>query len=403
MSQELRSESSSNRLQIGYLTVDDPRDRKSWSGLHYAMAGALQKHCGDVACVGPLRPIYLTAGKMIRRGLRYVGGPTYLCEHTAGVSKKLGKMTEEWLGRRHCDVLFVPVGSASIAHLHTGTPIVYFSDTTFRLIRDYYPEWRRILPSHIRMAEELERLAIKKAKRLVYASSWAALSAIRDYGAEPTKVHVAPMGANVGLPPSAEEVRRPPATDRCRLLFVGVNWERKGGDIAFETLLELERLGVPSELTVIGCRPPRHVNHRGIRVIPFLDKNAAEDRHQLHDLYRAASFLLLPTRAECQGVVICEANAYGVPCLSTRTGGVPDVVREGVNGYLFSLESRGDQYARLLRDIYQDRPRYEALRVSSRAEFDSRLNWDAWAKQILKVLWSAVRSDERADACYGGC
>src|SRR5260370_26129780 len=217
-------------------------------------------------------------------------------------------MTEAWLSDRRCDVLCAPAGSVAIAHLRAKIPIVYFSDTTFRLICGYYPEWRSILPSHMRMGEEIERLAIQNARRLVYASSWAARSAIGDYAADPSKVHIVPFGANIDAPPSDKAARRLPPGQRCRLFFVGVNWERKGGDIALEVLLELERLGVRTELTVVGCRPPQHVRHPGLRVIPFLDKNDPRQREQLRHLYQTSHFFLLPTRAECQGIVLCEAN-----------------------------------------------------------------------------------------------
>ena len=43
---------------------------------------------------------------------------------------------------------------------------------------------------------------------------------------------------------------------RCHLLFLRVEWVRKGGDIAFETLLKLKELGMQVELVVSGCAPP---------------------------------------------------------------------------------------------------------------------------------------------------
>jgi len=277
-----------------------------------------------------------------------------------------------------------------LANLRTPVPVVYLSDATTRLMVDYYAEFSSLSASKIRVADEMERLAIQRASQQIYPSSWAAQSAIRDYGADASSVHVIPFGANIDDWPPRDRAVRAPANDKCRLLFVGREWERKGGAIAFEALLELERLGIPAELTVIGCRPAGNLQHPGLRVIPFLNKNNPQERAELEELYMNAHFFLLPTRAECFSIALCEANAYGLPIVSTHTGGLPELVREGVNGFLFPLEARGDQYAARIREIHGDPTRYQALRTSSRDQFEARLNWDAWGKRVNDVLRAAI-------------
>jgi glycosyltransferase involved in cell wall biosynthesis len=380
------------RLRIAYVTMDDPNDRRSWSGTRYYMAQALDKHCGDVRRIGPLQPFSVKTGKWVRRGVRLLTGKRYMHMYTTFFSKALGGMAEKSLSDEACDVIVAPAGSGILANLRTRLPIVYLSDTTFRLMLNYNTDFSNVLQSHVRMADGIERLAIEKASQLIYPSTWAAQSAIRDYGADPSKVNIIPFGANLDSAPSREEALRSRERDRCRLLFVGVNWEQKGGEIAFEALLELERLGIPAELTVVGCRPPRKIGHPHFRVFPFLNKNDVREREQLIGLYRDATFFILPTRAECFGIALCEANAYGIPVLSTRTGGVPEIVRDGINGFLFPLEARGGQYAARISEIYGNAAVYQGLRASSREQFESRLNWDVWGNRARDVLWAAVES-----------
>jgi glycosyltransferase involved in cell wall biosynthesis len=377
-------------LRIGYLTMRDPRDRRSWSGTLYHMARALEKHCGEVINLGPLLPFSLRVGNLIGRGVHALSGRNYLHTHTLALSKKLGAMAEERILGEKCDVIFAPAASTIVAHLRTQTPIVYLSDATVRLMVNYNPEFTGLLGSHVRAADDLERLSIEKSTCLVYPSSWAADSAVRDYGASPSAVHIVPFGANFESSPSREEALRPSRRDRCRLLFVGVSWEGKGGDIALETFFALERLGLNPELTVVGSRPKKPPDHAHLKFIPFLNKNEPEARQQLEKLYKEADFFVLPTRAECFGIALCEANAFGLPVVTTRTGGVTEVVREGLNGFLFSLEARGDQYADRIREIYEDSAAYDALRASSRGQFDTRLNWDTWGEQLNKILQAAA-------------
>lgn len=381
---------SRRRLRIAYVTMRDSNDRRAWSGTLYNMGRALEQHCGDVVRIGPLQPFSMKVGKLVSHGVRRLTGRNYLYTHTMSLSKKLGKLVEERLAAMDLDVIFAPAASTIIAHLRTNLPIVYLSDATVKLLLGYYDEFTGVLPSHVRIADSIEQMAIRKAARLVYPSAWAADSAVRDYGASQSHVHVVPFGANTEEPPCREEAVRPHPQDCCQLLFVGVEWRRKGGEIAFETLLGLERLGIIANLTVIGCTPPSHVRHPRLRVFPFLNKNIESQRAQLDELYREADFFVLPTRAECFSIALCEANAFGIPVLSTQTGGLPELVEEGVNGFLFPLDARGDQYAARVQQIYGSPSARQSLRVSSRDRFETHLNWDAWGKKMNKVLRSAV-------------
>lgn len=382
-------------VRIAYVTMRDPDDRKSWSGTLYYMAQALEKHCGEVFRVGPLLPTSLKIGRLLRHGVRILTGREYLYTHTLSLSKTLGMMAEEKMEGERLDAIVAVAASGIVAHLRTRLPIIYLSDTTVRLMIDYNVEFSNVLASHIRTADQLEQQSIRKANRFVYPSQWAAQSAVEHYGAAASNVTVIPFGANLDHPPTREQALTDRVEERCRLLFVGVNWEQKGGDIAVETLLELKRLGVPSELSVVGCRPPRSTVHPDIRVFPFLDKKDPAQRAKLESLYSEASFLIFPTRAECFGIVSCEANAYGLPVLATATGGIPGAVREGINGFLFSHEARGREYASRIYHFYNSREAYLALRASSRREFESRLNWDSWGKSISPIINSVVGRSAR--------
>jgi glycosyltransferase involved in cell wall biosynthesis len=123
-----------------------------------------------------------------------------------------------------------------------------------------------------------------------------------------------------------------------------------------------------------------------MRVIPFLNKNHAGDRDRLTQLYLHSDFFLLPTRLDCSPIVTCEACAFGLPVISTQTGGVPEIVRQGVNGYLLPMEARGAEYAEVIRKVYLDAARYQQMRKAARVEFETRLNWDAWGMKVATLL-----------------
>lgn len=222
---------------------------------------------------------------------------------------------------------------------------------------------------------------------VLVSSEWARDAAIRDYGVDPGKVHNVWMGANLPDPPSREEaLARSYDGGRLRLLFVGVLWDIKGGDIAYEALLRLLEMGYDAELTVVGCRPPEGVTHPRLRVIPFLNKQIPAQRAEFARLWRDAHVFILPSRAEAAGVVFCEAAAHGIPCVATRTGGIPSIIAEGRNGYTLAPSAGGAEYAGQIAEMISDPVRYARLCETSREEYETRLNWDAWGGAVARIL-----------------
>lgn len=378
------------RLNIAFLTSLDPKDRRSWSGTIYYVAQALQKHCGEVTYIGPIDCSWQKRIGKIRNRLSLLFlRKKVMFTYGTLIAKHCAKIASQQLTQQSFDVIVAPTGEAELAFLQTDIPTVLITDSTYRIMRDYYPAFSNILNSSWNELEMVESQAIQKTDLLLYASPWAARSAIEDYHAEKEKVHVLPLGANFEQSPPKEILQQRKKSDRCRLLFIGVNWERKGGEIAFETLLKLEEVGIPAELTVVGCIPPKQFAHEHMKIIPFINKNDETQRKELEKLYLTSDFLLFPTRNECYGIVVCEANAFGLPALAADTGGVSGVVTDGENGFLLPHSARGDRYAEVIAQVYGDEQRYAELVRSSRAAFDDRLNWDTWgmtAKRLIDEL-----------------
>ena len=102
-------------------------------------------------------------------------------------------------------------------------------------------------------------------------------------------------------------------------------------------------------------------------------------------------FGLLPSRAETFGHVLCEANAFGVPCLAAAVGGIPTAIRDGVNGRLYPVDAGADAYADDIASLMRDRDAYRALTRTSFAEFEARLSYDA-AARTARALLEPLRS-----------
>jgi glycosyltransferase involved in cell wall biosynthesis len=373
-------------LKIGFLSARDPTDRKSWSGLIFYLYGALKSIADEVEYLKlpPSRELQLATRitSKMRRVLKVRGDIT----QSVPLSMVYGKLYRQAILASRCDLVFSPAASTEIGYLRSPVPVVYLSDATFRLMENYYYPLSQVHPITRWEGNHLEKRAIRDADALIYASDWAARSAIEHYSANPDKIKIIPFGANMDDVPARESLGEGSSDGRLRLLFVGRDWERKGGKIAFDALLALLERGIDAELTVIGCTPGGNLSHPSLRVIPNLDKNLPAPRAALAEFYRSSDIFLLPTRAECSGIVFCEAGAYGLPIVSTHTGGVPTVVVEGTNGFLLPHNADGKAYAETIAALWGNRPAYLKMRQSSRDRYETTLNWAAWAAKVRPLI-----------------
>lgn len=378
-------------MKIGFASRLNPLDKRSWSGTTYYTYQQIKKNY-DVEVFNykwtwRLRE-WLTMQKSLNRKLFK---KQTAVEFLRSYAKYFSKQLEKDLRKRPVDVLFVSASSQMIAYLETEIPIIYMTDATFQQLQGYYPYFSNLAAYNIRQGIELDKRAFQKTAHCMLASEWNKDSAVNDYAIDVNKISVIPCGANLDTIPSMSDLNLN-TSGQCRLLFLGVEWDRKGGDIALETFRILKQRGMNPQLQIIGCVPPPDSyrddlsGETGITVIPFLDKNNPEDFRQLQKIFFQTDFLLLPTRAECAGVVFSESSAYGIPSITTNTGGVSTYVMDGVNGYALPFEAGAEAYAQKIDRLVSNQKVMQDLRLSSRKYYEEKLNWDLWGQQFQQIV-----------------
>jgi glycosyltransferase involved in cell wall biosynthesis len=370
-------------MKIGFAGRWDPLDKAAWSGTYFHSYQAIKKYY-PVETFFYKWPWHVRERLILHKQFQKIVHKKAAVEYLKGYAKYFSEQLEKELLKRKVDILFVPAAPQLIAYCKTNIPVIYMTDATFFQLQGYYPLFRDIASYNINQGIALDKRVFENAAHCMVASEWTKQSAIKDYHIPAEKITVAPLGANLDTIPALHEIKKE-KNKTCRLLFIGVEWERKGGQISLDTFYALQRSGIAVELTIIGCLPPVEINDRNVTVIPFINKHNTEEAAQLYHIIRSSDFLLLPTRAECAGVVFCEASAYGVPSITTNTGGVRTYVEDGVNGFALPLAATAADYAGKIQALFANEEAFQQLCISSRKKYEEELNWDNWGKTFNNV------------------
>jgi glycosyltransferase involved in cell wall biosynthesis len=289
------------------------------------------------------------------------------------------------MGGRCFDAI-LSLGTIAISRLNRPEPITYWSDAVWEIVNEYY--FHKVLPFHQSKARLHEQQAMEKATHAVYSSDWAVEGVRKHYQIDGKKLAVIPFGPNLEIKHNRSAIESSIAArrrDSCVLLFLGVDWQRKGGRIALETARLLNQHGLKTHLVVAGCRVPDE-KPDFVTEVGFISKRTLEGQTRLSELLKSAHFLILPTRAECSAIVFSEASAFGLPIITSDTGGISTYVRQGVNGVRIPLSADAEAYAEHIYRLFHDRAAYEAMALAAWEEYKHRLNWESSVTSLLSLL-----------------
>jgi glycosyltransferase involved in cell wall biosynthesis len=379
-------------MRIGFVGIDDAADVRSWSGIPFHILKYLREQNVEVELFSPLARDYRRS--LILPGVlaRIRGKQASLERHSLALRSFASQLSKK-LREHSVDVVFT-TGSIPITLLECSQPIILWTDAVFHAMLGYYPGgFSNLTSAAVRRSKWQEEEALRRCAIAAYSSTWAAETAKEL--TDPQKIRLIPFGPNISSPYSAERLtsavqkKRERGPRSCELLFVGVDWERKGGDIAIETAKLLNHMGIAARLRIVGAKP-KQVLPDFVEYLGFIDKNSPDGLRRLSDLYSEADFFILPTHAETAGIVFCEANSFGVPSVSYSTGGVEDYVRNDVNGVCLPPGSPASCFAESIARILSTPDSYQRLSSGAFHEFKTRLNWPNSVSILLELCHEAL-------------
>jgi glycosyltransferase involved in cell wall biosynthesis len=374
-------------MKIAYIENPFDHSRIAAGGVSKYIIKAFENNGAEVLPVELKSKPFIYYLEALKERLYAKLGKQHRVMRAEAVWKSVGKNMSRELAGKDYDAVF-SFGSLPVALFPTDKPVFFWTDAVFRSLVGYYPDYMNMTSATLKSGDKLEELAFSKA-RTAFLCTKAETEAARKQFPN-ANIEFAPFGANIDREPSDEEVFSEIDKyygKKINLLLIGWDWERKGGDDAVEVVRALTAKGYDATLHAVG--PEKRCSIRGDKIEWHgrIDKSIPEGLKKFESLLYSSTFLVHFSKAETYGHVLCEANAFGLPAITSQTGGIPEVIRDGVNGMTFSESATPDEIADyIISSAFADEDKYKDYRRTARKEYTDRLNWDGAVKIVLEEM-----------------
>ena len=288
-----------------------------------------------------------------------------------------------WLGRAFSEWLDIP----HVITFHTLSRIKMQSRPGER------EPWQR---------QEVEEQLIASADRIVAFSPHERDAMARLYGADVSRIHLAPCGVDLGTfrPLDREESRRQLGLNGDKvLLYVGRIESLKGVELLVRTTAHLDTCE-PVRVLVVGDDngQDREVDRlrelaETLEVGESIDFVGRVAQDQLPVYYSAADVCVVPSFYESFGLAALESMACGTPVVASRVGGLSTVIQHGSTGYLKSWRCP-EAFANSLEMLISSKSLQHSMGLAARRRAED-MSWDKVAEQIAGV-YTALAAERAA-------
>jgi len=249
------------------------------------------------------------------------------------------------------------------------------------------------------------RSALKQFDALIVHTEFSRQRVLASGWAEENKVHVMPHGVLDYY--SAQDTGTVAACPTRNLLFFGNLHPYKGVDVLLRAFARLSPAVARDLRLVIAGRPEMDVEplrqlsrQLGIEArVNWMLRPIAES--EVPELFRSATAVVLPYREIDQSGVLMTAIAFGKPVLATRVGGVPEVVQDGIHGYLVPPDD-AQELALASDRLLSSRERRQNMERSMRSLREGKLAWANIASKTLDLYRDIIERRSRSEVRHPG-
>ena len=280
---------------------------------------------------------------------------------------------------------FTPADRGSGNPSGRQAPYFLYMDSCMRIAAGSPQSWAGALTAdEVAGVIAREQRAYEKAATVFTFSEVVRQAFIKQVGLPPDRVVTTYAGPNLDLSriPDRSRLSGPDAPPT--VLFIGREFERKGGDLLLKAFARVRARIPDARLLMVGPQAMT-IADPGVTNLGLLRKDEPREWAQLIAAYRSAEVFCFPTRYEPFGIVVLEAMLFGLPCVATRTGAIPEMILEGETGYLVAPEDI-DSLAARLTSLLGDRGLSRSLGEAGQKRADKLFTWQAVTRKMIDVM-----------------
>ena len=281
----------------------------------------------------------------------------------------------------------------NIIHAHSYSYFPTYTSALVKILRKrplilttHQPPTEKAFKSKLLMKmynHSLGRLSLMKADKIIAVTRLEADFLVKVAGARPDKIRVIPEGVDLNLfRPKTAEI----GSEKV-LLFVGRVAPEKGLIHLIRAMPKVVSAFPSASLLIVGedqgIQRELMKVAEGLKVKKAIHFLGPKFGSELARIYQRATIFVLPSVYETFGLAALEAMATGLPIVTTKVGGIPELVEDNYNGILVSPRDH-DALAEAIIKLLSD-PELR-LKISKRnAAKAKRYSWENIAKKIEKV------------------
>jgi len=216
-------------------------------------------------------------------------------------------------------------------------------------------------------------------------TQFAADSVYHDYSISKEKVTVAGAGYNHNKPPLAHQ-----SYESKNILFVGVQFERKGGPLILDAF-KIVRDKIPeATLTIVGAR--LDINEPGVEVVERIYKDESDGLNRILEFYSKASLFCIMSTLEPFGIVVIEAQNSFVPCIVPKKFAFTETVSDGITGVHLSNETP-EALAKVMVELLNNPEKLKRMGEAAHNYVQENWTWDIAAERIERRILKDLNLD----------
>jgi len=218
---------------------------------------------------------------------------------------------------------FLELIAPSSAHRSPDNKYVLMLSYTTFLSNDY-PGWAPFR-HELKKRLSLEWVVYNNAEFIFTTNENAQKSLINHYDVSPEKIKTVGYGLTIEGPENFEK-----EYDGKTILFIGMDFERKGGFVLLEAFRQVRKEIPDAKLIIIGPNKDIYdIREPGVESLGHLN-----DKQAIKGFYEKSSIFVMPSLCEPFGLVFLEAMAHKLPCIGTNRDAMPEIIQDGKNGFL---------------------------------------------------------------------